>query len=274
MSIIDNAIRDLFFRIPPEILTRIFAPGRDIFNYDRPAVEQAIRTQVIESKVRVDCDLIGAKEVSIPLIGLKFTRYTQFSVVIRVPKELTGGRSITSVLAVTYGYAGIQGFPATTDFLTQYGNSNYSLANDKSIGILNAQSPIPDIQNAYAYLVGENTVAIEGYSPLLMYGFLRCMVSHDEMFSTLPATAQSHFSQLVFLATKMYIYTNYIIKMDAGELYGGRELGRFASIIEGYESAAEEYDEFLRTTWRKVSYLADPERKYRLIRQMTGSMGT
>lgn len=272
MDAIKIALRDIAMEIPMEILQRVFAPGTREFYRQRSAVESQILEKVIEPKVRVDCDLAGAMEVSIPLTGLKPEVLNQFTVAFKIPKNITNGRRITSVLSVTYGTSGLANF-GSNDLMSQYGNSSYSALSDVGTGLLNAHTAIPDMQNAYAYSIGENVVAIEGYTPMLSYGYLRCLMSHDENLTNLKPQAYPAFAELCIYAVKAYIYNNYIIKMDEGELVAGRELQSFKNIIESYSDAAELYREYYKTTWSKVSFLNDPERKYRLLRAMTGGKG-
>lgn len=266
------ALRDIWMEIPEEVLERVFAPGHEYVHKNRAALEAKVKEKVLDPKVRVDCDLMGAAEVSIPLVNLKPTVYNQFTVSFKIPKTLTQGRRITSVLAVTYGTSGLSNFGAT-DLLAQYGSTSYSATADAATGIMNAHTAIPDMQNIYASIIGENVISIEGYTPMLTYGYLRCLVAHDEVMSTLKPQSLTWFAELCVYAVKAYIYNNYYIKMDMGELVGGRELQSFRNIVESYSDAAELYREFYRTTWSKVNYLNDPERKYRLLRGMTGGLG-
>lgn len=272
MTPLTAALRDIFLEIPPEILQRVFGPGHSIHLTNRPAVEAAIREKVIDVKVRVDCDLAGGAEATIPLYNLPWTLISPYAASVRIPKERTNGRTITSVLAITYGNAGVQGYQAATDLLSQFGDSGFGAYNSEMLGIMNAQTAIPDMQNVFAYLVGDNTVAVEGYSPTVNYGHLRCILTHDHAMATLKPQAATWFSELCVLAVKAYIYNYYIIKMDTGELSGGRELQAFRMIIEGYADAAELYKEFYRTTWRKVNYMNDATRWHRLIKGMTGAL--
>lgn len=273
MNPITLALRDIFFEIPEEILARVFGPGNSVIMRDRPAVEARIREKVIEPKVRVDCNLAGAAEISIPLMTIVPTRTSPYAVTLEIPKELTNGRSITSVLSVTYGNSGLNGYIASIDAMGANGGGNYTAMSNAGMNIINANAPIPDMQTVHSYLIGENIVAVEGYSPLLMYGYLRCLVSHDEVMSTLKPQSQTWFSELCVLAVKAYIYNHYIIKMDLGELSGGRELQAFKMIIEQYSDASDLYKEFYRETWRKVSFMNDPERKYRAIHRLSGALG-
>ena len=54
--------------------------------------------------------------------------------------------------------------------------------------------------------------------------------------------------------------------MDKAQLYGGQELGAIKDVVDGYSDAEEQYQEFLETTWKKVSFMNDTNSAIRLIR--------
>ena len=118
-------------------------------------------------------------------------------------------------------------------------------------------------------IIGDNTVKVTGAGTTSNNLFLTVMVEYDETISSLPKTAYSMFGQLCALACKAYIWVNRIVIMDKAEIEGGYQLNRLTSIIEGYEDAAEQYEEFLNEKWKKISFKADPVRQAKYISMIT-----
>ena len=78
------------------------------------------------------------------------------------------------------------------------------------------------------------------------------------------------FSELCVYAVQAYIYNEYIIQMDIGELHGGQNLGKFKEIIESYQDADELYRTFLREKMGKIFVMNDTESYTRFLRGVMG----
>jgi hypothetical protein len=101
-------------------------------------------------------------------------------------------------------------------------------------------------------------------------GFLRCLLAYDASMSQIQIGSILDFTELAVLGTKAYIYNAYKVPLDEGKVKGGFELGSFREIVESYSDAREQYNEYLRTIWRKVAYMNDRESYERLIRAQVG----
>lgn len=263
MNPVQKAISELKFRIPAPILQQAFTRPR--FG-QRPlpvSLDAAIREQVIDARVRVDCNLVGGTELVIPLDGVPFEMWDSYTWVYRIPSHLTQNRPITRVMSLTFGS------PIQNGIALQGSSGNSSLLS-AAAGVMSSQAPIPIISTAYLRLIGENTVLVQDSISLPNNIALRCVVENDPDFTQLRSTTVPHFCKLVELATKAYIHNTLTLEIGMGQLVGGAELGRFKEIVDGYADANELYETYLRETWQRVSIFDDTSSRERMLRSITG----
>jgi hypothetical protein len=212
----------------------------------------------------VDCNLVGGTEAIIDLDGLLFERTNDYTSVYRIPKDRTDGRSIQSVLNITFSdptkvssYGIAAGVQNTT--MLQAGSA-----------VMDAMGQLPVTSTARVSLIGENVVMVRDTVVLPANIYLRCILENDDQLSNIQLKSYVHFSNLVTYAVKAFIYNEYIVEMDMGELHGGQQLGVFKSIIEGYADAEELYQTYLVEKWQKVALMNDIESWTRLLRTVLG----
>jgi len=262
MNPIRKAVDDIKFVIPRQILETVFV--KNGFNYRNTPVniDEQIINAVIRPRVLVDCNLIGGAQVMVSLAGLEQERVNNYTVVIRIPKERTQGRSIVSALNLTYadpGYAEAIG-PNTV----LNGGDMMNLAR----GLFNSSTNMPSISTASVQIIGENVIMIRDANHLPGTVYLRCMIANDAEMNHLQVRAYRHFSKACEYAVKAYIYNEYVIQMGQAELYGGQELGVFKEIISQYSDANELYETYKVEKLQKVLLMNDRESFSRAINSM------
>lgn len=263
MNPIQKAIIDIKFKIPAEILNAAFI-GREFGQRALPvSLDSQIREKVIEAKVRLDCDLVGGVEVLIPLISVVQEFVDPYTVVMRIPKNLTQNKNISRVVSMNIGTGQLSG--AAT-----MGLEGYSQSLDAAAGVMASQAAIPIISTAYVQLIAENTILVTDNMALPNNVHLRCYLENDADFTQLRSTTYPKFSKLVELATKAYIYNVLTIPVGQGLLVGGIELGRFREILDSYADSAELYETYLEETWKKVNILDDGMSRERHLRMIIG----
>lgn len=236
--------------IPKEILEKTFISFQQ-YNSRLPiSLDTVIREKVIEDRVMVDCNLVGGTESFISLVGIPAHRIDAFNTYYKIPKTMTGGRTITRALSVSYGEGSLMG-------ATNMGLRNSSPMLDAVGGVMASFSPIPVVSTAYVSLVAENTVLIQDNMALPLNIYLRCKLENDSQFSHLNPASYKGFAKLVEYATKAYIYMENVIRMDKGEIFAGQELGRYKEIVDGYADAQQNYEDYLDKSWRKIAILND-----------------
>ena len=227
------------------------------------SVDSRIREEVIDRRVMVDCNLFGGMEAVIPLESLTPERMDPFTAIYRIPKDMTQGRTITTVYSASFGEN------------TRMPGANVHQTNNSHLmgaagEVLDGAMEIPNVSTAYVQLIGENTVLIEGQLSLPSNIFLRCMLTHDQEMSSIKPSSYHAFSRLVVLATKAHIYQQNMIRMDMGQLHAGMQLGTFKEIIDEYADANELYYTHLQEVWRSTATLNDEERRRRHLKMLVG----
>lgn len=264
MNAVQKALDEVCRSIPRQILDAVFIGNLRGYN-PRLGLHEAIMTQVIRSRVLVDCNLVGGIKESINLDGLPRTNLDDYTTVIHIPKDRTQGRTITTPLAVTYQdmtRIGLYGMNGTTH------NSTFLRAGQ---AVMDAHAAIPMMSTARVSLISENTIMIRDSISLPAYSRLDAMLANDDEMSHLPMRAYFAFKKLVILAVQAHIYNEYIVTMDMGEIHAGQQLGTFKNIIEGYSSANEDYETYVTTTWSKVALMSDDRQYNEFLRAKIGS---
>jgi len=246
VNAIGKALSEVYFNIPLEILNLGF---NDIPQGVISGLDEAIMTRVIRPRVLIDCNLLGGREVYIPLNRCNITHYgngVSSEYLIDVPKALTANKSIVSALGL-FGTAvtPTNGMHVNTQ-LTQ------ALQNQMNIG-----SMPPVIATARLEIVGENKVLVEDPTATFIAGSLKCVVENNDNLSNISPRSYIDFARMVVIAVKAYIHNYLIVKMGKGYIYNGHELGVVTDIINDYSSANDEYATYIKEVWTKVSFCND-----------------
>jgi hypothetical protein len=272
MDILSIALDRVKFEINPEVLELAFAPRRynpakqNFTRENRSGVstDAMIRRAIIDARVMVDINLCSGVENVVSLNGLPVERIDPWSMIYRIPKERTGGRTITAVYSLSFGQGSVLG--------TSYnGTSDSSAALDAAAGVLQSNMPWTQVQTAFVSLIGENTVLVSnmGQQPGALY--LRCQVTHEPNLANIAPENYDVFTELVILAAKAYVYNNTIVSLDEGAIKAGASIGRIREIIDGYADSNQLYKEHMRDNWRVVAHMNDREKNKRHMRYTVGA---
>lgn len=234
---VNYGVQRILREIPVEILYRAFGENNHYREFNQYSLEERIRQEVLQKIVLPDCNIVGGEQRIIDITGLPWD-YLPNGIRAQIPLSLTGGRNISSVLAIEQTYRnmepyGLPGEPAPT------GHSE-------------------------VYLVGPNTI----FTPLQMSvgaAFLRCVVENDANMSNISQRASYVFGDLCVLAAKASIHTRLSINTTISAMTGGQVDGRLRGIIDGYADAQQLYGELLTKRWKKISLIQDKNFHHRLI---------
>lgn len=262
---IGKALAELGFRIPAPILKAVFLKPGMHWRETPQNLEENIMATVIRPRVLVDCDLVGGTEVLISLANCPMEQIDQYTYVYRIPKDRTQNRSIISVLSVS--------FVATNSAASMgvFNTVNNSTMMQAGQAVMDAHASIPANTAVKCQLIGENVVAV--YDSMIPgdYMSLRCRLGNDENLSHIQQRSWRHFSRMVELAVKSYIYNNYVIELDMAQLSGGQSLGRFRDIIDTYADAEQMYQEYLTENMEAVLFMNDVETDRNFIKGLIGA---
>jgi hypothetical protein len=232
--------------IPPQVLEYVFR-NPQTFNMLQPSIEHELRNRIIDGWVLRDCNVIGGIECWIDILGCQLKDYPG-GVLVLIPNSQTGGKSITSVLSVSFSMG--------TYYTGNYGNE-----------IVNGVVGPTAIGSARIHLVGPNTVYFEGgiISPMR---YIRCLLENDTEFQNINDRSLAFLSKMCVLATKAYIYNETVIKAETMPIIQGLPMGKVADIIGEYSDSLEMYNELLTTKLRKTLILNDRNSHNRHIRML------
>lgn len=264
---IDKAIADIKFAIPKQILKKVFLAGRPFWSPQNTSLEEQIKTLVIQAKVLSDCDIVGGTKIYIETSDLPREFTDQFTVIFRVPKEKTQGRTITSVLGIGYLESNSH---AQYNLTNQMQSCSVNANSSNALALMSANDSVPVSSTAECSLVAENTVMVKDTLYIKPNGYLWCEISNASNLSNIQIRSLPYFSKLCVMATKAYIYNEYVIQMDEGEIKGGHELGAFRSIVESYADSLTEYNDYLHNTWSTVAFMNDARSYTDFIRMQIG----
>lgn len=264
MMAISKCLDEIKFRIPKPILDTVFAKRNKDWRQTNISIDESIMAEVIRPRVLVDCNLVGGTEALIELAGLRSERTNDYTSVYRIPKDRTQGRSIQSVLNITYSDP-----TKVSSYGIAAGQQNTTMMQSGS-AVMDAMGTIPVTSTARVQLIGENVVMVRDTVILPANIYLRCVLANDENLSHLQLKSYRDFSNLVVYCVKAFIFNNYIIEMDIGQLHGGQNIGRFKEVVDGYADAEELYQTFLTEKWQKIAMMNDNESYTRLLRTMIG----
>lgn len=268
MQALKKAVDEVKYRIPKEILNEVFKEVSFNYRATPVSIDEQILTKVVRARVLVDCNLVGGTEALISLEGVPAENVDIYSTVYHLPKDKTQNRSIMSVLSVTYMAPGMS---AMTNAMQGFKPCSVTPSLQAGQAMMDSYSPMPATSTAKVQLIAENTIMIRDTAPPVGHAMLRCVLANDENLAHIQMRSIPDFCKLVELACKSYVYNEFIIKLDRGQLYGGHDLGKFKEIIEGYADSEEMYEDFLRNKWQAVAFMNDTESFTRYTKLMIGS---
>lgn len=264
---IDKAIADIKFAIPKQILKKVFIENKTFWSPQNTGLEEQIKNLVIQAKVLQDCDIVGGTKIYLSTSDLPREFTDQFTVIFRVPKDRTQGRTITSVLGI--GYLETNSY-AQYNTASQMKQCSVNTNSENALALFEANASVPISSSAECTLVAENTVMVKDTMYIKPNGYLWCEIANVSNLANIQIRSLPYFSKLCVLATKAYVYNEYIVQLDEGEIRGGHALGVFRNIVESYSEALNEYDEYLRTTWSTVAFMNDNRSYTDFIRMQVG----
>ena len=277
MNAINVALNNIKFSIPINVLELAFINFNPLKKAVMESLDSMITHTVIKPKVMVDCNLIGGIYIDVDLRQCQLVETNDYSCLIKVPKKLTGGKSIVSLGTIIAGYN--MGIGNPFGAFNSYGVSNgCGVVTNTSNQLMQAAN---NMYNNLAYsniaqttamqLLGDNLIYVYSAWMNIQDSVLNCTVENDENFENLDPRLYPYFSKLCIYAVETYIFNTLYITLGEGEIYGGHQLGQIKEIVDNYRDSNEKYDEYLHNEWAGVFFHNNKKAKKRLIRLMLGN---
>jgi hypothetical protein len=267
MNALLYVLSELRFTIPNEVLHAAFTCDELPNLVNLTSLDEKITRKCIKARVLVDANIVRGIETVISLNTVTPNLAENYYTIYQIPPELVQNKEILSVLGLTYntnqfygGMAGANVMPGGSGF------QPYNALMGVASRIGNSAADASILSNTHLELVGYNTVVVHAnYRMLANYG-IRIVVENEQNLQNISPRSYKDLSYLCTLAVKSYIFNKLTIRINQGYLQGGQELGQFKNIIDSYEGAEELYREFLRNTWKTVSFMNDTTSMNRFVR--------
>jgi hypothetical protein len=246
------------YGIPKPILQMTFLSRHMVDRYTLDTLESQIRTVVVEDRVLEDLNIVHGTQITVPLADCKRLDGDFYTGTWYVPKELTGGKKITSVYHLTQA-AGMISTQASannsqgiyTSTFTSFSKSGalFGAAQQLSRSV----EPVHVVSNALCYLIGENTVHIKDTVIVPATMHLRVVVENDDNLNHIQIPYYTVIHELIEEAVKSYIYNNLTLEQDNVFINSGGELNKFRDIVESYSDSEAIYREKLEETYKSLA---------------------
>lgn len=275
MGFIEKAIDEVMAEIPEELLLLAFSGRLTPYSpHIQMSIPTMIRDQIIYRRFQKDLDLVGGSQELIPLRTVPMETIDDFNFVWRIPRELTGGRTITSPIHVSFGSVGGYGY--------NYGQAGYNYANQAQQGrgpisdmVQNVQAthaPIPEVTTSDVHLLCENTIVVKGIIPKTGDCWLLAYMGTDSQLSQITPPYYNRMAEFVVWATKAFIYRKLNIALDQGALVAGQQLGRIRDMVDEYSDANQTYRDMRKELLYKLARLNDRQWKARHVKTVAGGV--
>lgn len=265
MSAVANALQDLSFVIPTEILNAAFMNQEMATCGLNISLETRIREAVIEPRVVKDLNLMGGAQTYIPLdFPVKSEYIDPFCVVYYIPDEFTQQRTIVQAYGIFFGILGYQ----NTGHALHYSENTMTAETRKVLDA--ARRPTP-AQTSYVNMIAHNVLMVRFIYLPTQTAYLSCKLSHDPELNTIRPPSYIAFSELVEYAVKSYIYTKMYVKMGEAYLHGGQALGEFKDQVMEWRDAEQMYRDQRKKFMKIQQNFNDPEGRRKHIRTAVGA---
>ncbi len=256
MNAVTYAIKNVGFHIPREILN-LGLMDTERYGFIASSLETMIHDLIVRPRVLIDCNLVGGMQIIVPLIKCKILKNDLVGTVLEVPKKLTNGRSIMSCDSIV----------SSGNVITSREDNQIDTSQQFS-KMLDNTSGISVIQSADITLVGDNRVFINYQQINITDMYLKVIVEHDSNMSNLQPRSYPAFAKLVLYAVKAYIFNSLQVSLGKGYIYQGHELSVVRDIIDKYEDANNDYQEYLTIVFEKILFMSDDTRMGSYISSM------
>lgn len=241
--------------IPKPILNMAFLSRHMVDRYTLDTLESQIRSKIIDGRVLQDLNIVHGTQMTVPLGACERLDGDFYTATYYVPKHLTAGKRITSVLNLTSAAGLITTAANANTSQGAYATSYTSFAKSGALfGAMNQMSravePIPLVSNALVYLIGENTIHIKETVIIPATMHFRIMVDNDENLNHIQVPYYTVFHELIEEAVKAYIFNNLVLEQDNVFINSGGELNKFRDIVDSYSDSEILYREKLEASYK------------------------
>lgn len=265
MSAINFILRKIRSKIPERILIEAFTKGEPEGLEHYVSLDERITEKVIRGQVMLDLNIYSQRVVHVPLNGLQPKIDYYNNAVFKIPLDRTFGSYI--VRARGFSPTSFNPLSGEMSALTPTQGQKAKLGCFKGNWLTDKVEKMVERSkgggggmdyNVEIEVKGPNVVLLHDCAGLVFANLiLECVLEYDSQLNQIKPTSYPILAEAAVLATKAYIYQQLFLDLDSGALEYGQSFGRFDQIIEGYESASDDYDEYIKMKVRKVLFAND-----------------
>lgn len=250
INAVTHALKNIYASIPVEILELAFDQKGG-----RRSLDDLIVSEIIEGRVRLDLSALAGQFKEIKLLPewaihssiMNYNNQSTMDVpyaVYTVPAAEREFRSIVAVLELSLPYGSSSslamgaGASHNCGFVGVHGGTFAQQQMNGITGNNNLPMPTPILLAGSKIKLTPMEFSIMRYHPL----HLKCRLEYDMDFTNLTPDAVIQFSEVVLAATKAYIWTKMVVKIDQGVSLSGQEIGVVRTIIDDYAGQNDRYN--------------------------------
>lgn len=255
---INTALRRIRLLIDPILLKAGFRDEMVSFGNHQRNIRDIITEKIIYGQVLPDLAIVAPTEKWVALKREYIVHQKDDNVVVTIPANAIGNRSIIAPLQVAY----LENTPLV-------GRSGFMESDTLRI-IDNGPNIVGTVSTELRKMSGENTILMTNFDDQDIDRWaMEVMLGHDGEFSGIPPSYHLKFANLCVLAVKSYLSVHQSSVLDVAESNGGVSISSLRRHLERFEGAADSYDEEL-AKWKKFSQMYDDNADTDFI-QMTTS---
>lgn len=242
INVIDLLLKNLYIKIPNEILTLAFKD-------EGLSLDSVIKEQVITDVVLLQSNLYSGRPKRITLLAeyaKDLTEPTRMAMiagdysVYQIPEEAREYRDINAVIDISYPV--LMAFQGQYPYTQPSGNRSVMSSADDALTSLTRS---PGTVTPQAVLMGNNIIKL--MHPMAAHVDWSCLVwlALDENLTNVSPNMIKPLQQMTLYACQMVIHNKLAIRLNQGMLVGGQTLEAVKEIVDKYEDAEERFEEAL-----------------------------
>ena len=254
MNFITYATSVIKRTIPMQVLDLAFTKKANAFYTS--SLDHEIQQKVLKEFFFIDLSLLHGVEIEVNSSDMIITPTSGDAYIMKLPKGISGGRSITTALSGT-----------TNDMYPNYTTTTEQLYAQRAIDNVSAFKFDTTVK---LDVIGPDEILVYGDTSSIDMMTFKFILNYSEDFNEIKPFNYPKLSKSIILAAKSVIYTSLIVFKGESYLYNGAEMPIIDSIIDKYEDAYEQYIEE-QPTVKKILFMNDAKTMDRYVKTLVSN---
>jgi len=225
MSFLNYAVRRVKgMGIPPRLLSLILQ-NTDVAK--RQSLDYLIRTKLLEPHIMKDLLSSSSQNLELDLSQVNL-RYAENGVYIEVPDSVLKNRDILSFVSLTVSKTG--NIMSSSGSLTEIVTERLSVLSGSGV----------PLEYVFLERLTDNIFFLSNLN-IVGNGTLRFEVTNDKQLKDLNPTYHHKFAKLINSGVKALLYNSFIMDLNEGIIFNGRDADYIENIVSKWEGEDETY---------------------------------